>query len=192
MRFNLLLVPALFALTPFYINALEHDHHDHAGSLSAHVHGIATLNIALEDQRLELQLSSPAMNLVGFEYKPTSATDKQSVLDAERSLKNEQALFKLTEDAQCALSAISIDNDLTEHADEHDHTAHADDKDEHPHSDIQVNYQFNCAAPSKLSGIDLAGFFKSFPLTEKVRIQLITADTQLGIELSHSDTSLSW
>lgn len=183
MRFTHLLTPALFALIPFNSSAHQHDHDEHNHSLAAHVHGIATLNIALEDQLLELQLDSPAMNLVGFEYEPSSAADKQAVVDAERTLKNEQLLFNLTKDAQCALSAVNIDNDLAEHA---------DDESEHQHSDIQVNYTFTCATPNKLTGIDLAGFFKAFPLTEKINVQLITADTQQGSELSHSHTTLNW
>lgn len=195
MRFTYLLTPALFALAPLHSLAHQHDHHEHNHSLAAHVHGVATLNIALEEQQLELQLDSPAMNLVGFEYHPSSAADKQTVADAERTLKDEQLLFKLTKDAQCALSAVNIDNDLTEHTDEAhhaDHADHADDQDEHQHSDIQVNYRFTCAEPNKLTGIDLAGFFKAFPLTEKINVQLVTSETQQGSELSASHTTLNW
>ena len=192
MRFSFLLAPILMVLAPLSIAANEHkhEHHEHEHSLAAHVHGLATLNIALEGQILELQLDSPAMNIVGFEYQPSSAADKKTLADAERTLKNEQLLFKLSQDAQCALSAVSIDNDLAEHADEH---AHDDKHDaEHQHSDIQVSYQFNCAQPNKLTGIDLAGFFKAFPLTEKIYLQLITAETQQGAELSSSNTLLNW
>ena len=184
MRFPFLLAPVLMVLAPLSIAANEHKHEHHEHSLAAHVHGLATLNIALEGQILELQLDSPAMNIVGFEYQPSAAADKKAVADAERTLKNEQLLFKLSEDAQCALSAVSIDNDLAEHADEH--------AAEHQHSDIQVSYQFNCAQPNKLTGIDLAGFFKAFPHTEKINVQLVTAETQQGAELSSSNTRLNW
>ncbi|MDY0205575.1 MAG: DUF2796 domain-containing protein [Pseudomonas sp.] len=206
MRFSYLLAPLFFALTPLSISAQEHNHddhehqHEHSHSLGAHVHGVATLNIALENQQLEMQLDSPAMNIVGFEYKPSSDADKQAVVDAERTLKNEQALFALTTAGQCALSSMSIDNDLTEQHDEHehghdndhDHAAHSDEKDTHQHSDISAHYVFNCTAPSKLNSIDLAGFFKAFPKTEKINVQLVTPEAQNGAELSPSNTVLSW
>lgn len=196
MRLPFLLLPVLVALAPLSILANEHQHkhHEHKQSLAAHVHGLATLDIALEGQRLELHLNSPAMNIVGFEYQPNSAADKKTVADAERTLKNEQLLFKLSSDAQCALSSVNIENDLTAgHAEEHDHTTHDDKHDaEHQHSDIQVSYTFNCANPHKLKSIDLAGFFTAFPLTEKIHLQLITAQTQQGAQMSVSTPQLDW
>lgn len=195
MRLPFLLASVLFALTPLSIAAHEHQHKDnvHEQSLAAHVHGLATLNIALEGQRLELHLDSPAMNIVGFEYQPNSTADKKTVADAEHTLKNEQQLFKLSPDAQCALSSVNIENDLTEHAEEHDHAAHGDKHDaEHKHSDIQVSYTFNCAIPHKLKSIDLAGFFTAFPLTEKIHLQLITAETQQSAQMSASTPQLDW
>ena len=71
MRRVLLALP--FALLP--LAAMAHDHdHDHAehASLGAHEHGVAQLNVALDGNTLEIELESPAMNLVGFE--PVSYT----------------------------------------------------------------------------------------------------------------------
>ncbi|HHX35270.1 MAG TPA: DUF2796 domain-containing protein [Gammaproteobacteria bacterium] len=185
MRFRYLLAPLLFALTPHSFAA--HDH-EHQHSLGAHVHGVASLNIALEDQQLTMQLESPAMNIVGFEYTPSSAKDQQAVVDAERTLKNEQLLFSLTSAAQCALSSLTIENDLTEQHAEHDHSA----DEEHQHSDINVSYLFKCATPTKLRSIDFTGFFKAFPLTEKINVQLISAEAQQGTELTANNPLLSW
>ena len=68
MRRLLLALP--FALLPLAALAAEHSHehdhaHDHAehGSLDAHEHGAAQLNVVLDGKVLELQLESPAMNL---------------------------------------------------------------------------------------------------------------------------------
>jgi len=194
MRFSYLLAPILFALSPLSIAASEHEH-EHEQSLDAHVHGVATLNVGLDDQQLELQFESPTMNIFGFEYKPSSENDKQALIEAELTLKNEQALFKLSSAAQCVLSAVTIENDLVEpthDAHEHEHDEHADAQDEQNHSDIQVGYLFNCATPDKLHSIDLAGFFKAFPHTEKINVQLMTSTAQLGVELSQSNTVLNW
>ena len=35
----------------------------------AHIHGLATLTLALEGNSLEIEFESPAANLVGFEHR---------------------------------------------------------------------------------------------------------------------------
>ena len=45
------------------------------GSLEAHVHGMSDLTIAVEGGEIEIEFESPAMNIVGFEYKAQSARD---------------------------------------------------------------------------------------------------------------------
>ena len=73
MRRLLLALP--FALLPLAI-AHAADEHDHEhGSLGAHEHGVGRLNAALDGQTLELELESPAMNLVGFEHAATTDAD---------------------------------------------------------------------------------------------------------------------
>ena len=82
MHLRTLLASAALALS-FPVLADDHQH-----SLEAHVHGIGTLNIALENQLLELQFESPAMNIIGFEYQPTTAADIQAVKAAQNTLSN--------------------------------------------------------------------------------------------------------
>ena len=66
---------ALLPLAAAHAAHDEHEHHDEHASLAAHEHGAAQLNVALEGQRLELALESPAMNLVGFEHAAVSSSD---------------------------------------------------------------------------------------------------------------------
>ena len=193
MRLSHLIASAALAL-PILALADDHPH-----SLAAHVHGIATLDIALDEQQLELQIHSPAMNIVGFEYKPKTTADQHTVEAAQNSLKQATTLFALSAAAQCTLSSVSIENDLLADADEHDHDhehaehAHAESHDaEHKHSDINAHYHYHCATPSALKSIDVAGFFKRFRLTETIQVQLISADQQQGVELSHKHTALNW
>ncbi len=44
----------------------------------AHVHGVASLNIAQDGKNLLIEFMSPAVNLIGFEYQPSSVEDKTS------------------------------------------------------------------------------------------------------------------
>ncbi len=195
MHLRTLLASAALALS-FPVLADDHQH-----SLEAHVHGIGTLNIALENQLLELQFESPAMNIIGFEYQPTTEADIQSVKAAQNTLSNAAELFAFSPAAQCRLTSVSIENALLkgsgahEHDHDHDHdheSQHEADIAEHQHNDISAHYQYHCATPAQLNSIDLAGLFKLFTQTEKIQVQLIVGDHQQGAELSAKNTSLSW
>ena len=66
----------------------SHDHDsEHAGEkrqLDSHQHGVSTLKIALEGQNMQLELESPANDIVGFEHAPENNKQKaDSDYDAE-------------------------------------------------------------------------------------------------------------
>jgi len=192
MRHALLALP--FALLPMHATlAANHEHghahaHEEHASLDAHEHGVASLNVALDGQTLEIQLQSPAMNLVGFEHEAKSEADKAKVAAARQHLEQPQALFALPIEAKCALQDSELDSPLFGgHAhDEHEHA------DEHGHSDIDASYRFACANAEALQTLELGSFFGTFPGTEKLEVQLIGPSGQQGAELTPSNSRLSF
>ena len=192
MRHVLLALP--FALLPLHAaQAANHEHshahaHEEHASLDAHEHGVASLNVALDGQTLEIQLQSPAMNLVGFEHEAKSDADKAKVAAARQQLEKPQALFALPIEAKCALQDSELDSPLFGgHAhDEHEHA------DEHGHSDIDASYRFACANAEALQTLELGSFFGTFPGTEKLEVQLIGPSGQQGAELTPSNSRLSF
>lgn len=108
--------------------------------MDAHVHGVSTLQIASEDGVVEMNLLSPGMDIVGFEYAASTDADKDAVEAALRALLVPENIVTLPESAECRLSEVlahlhSGDHDHhdgeehhEEHADGHDH-----DKDDHDH-----------------------------------------------------------
>lgn len=192
MRRILLALP--FALLPLAtVQAASHEHaHDHEheehGSLDAHEHGVASLNVALDGQTLEIQLQSPAMNLVGFEHAAKSAADKAKVAATRQQLEQPQALFALPIEAKCALQESELDSPLFG---EHEHEHHDHDN-EHGHSDIAASYRFACANAAALKTLELGSFFGTFPATEKLEVQLIGPSGQQGAELTPKSSRLSF
>lgn len=192
MRHALLALP--FALLPLHAaQAANHEHshahaHEEHASLDAHEHGVASLNVALDGQTLEIQLQSPAMNLVGFEHEAKSDADKAKVAAARKHLEQPQALFALPIEAKCALQDSELDSPLFGgHAhEEHEHA------DEHGHSDIDASYRFACANAEALQTLELGSFFGTFPGTEKLEVQLIGPSGQQGAELTPSNSRLSF
>lgn len=199
MRRLLLALP--FALLPLAVAyaADEHDHdHDHEhGSLGAHEHGVGRLNAALDGQALELELESPAMNLVGFEHAATSDADKAKVAAARAQLEKPLALFSLPAAAGCKVASQELESPLFgDKPDADDHDEDEADKDghehHHEHSEIHAHYQFTCTAPGALKTLDLTNLFKTFPATQKIQVQLISASGQQGTEVTAKAASLKF
>ncbi|WP_271410484.1 DUF2796 domain-containing protein [Pseudomonas sp. Q1-7] len=183
------------ALLPLAIaQAQNHEHdHDHAhGSLDAHEHGVARLNAALDGKTLELELESPAMNLVGFEHAVNSAADKAKVAAARAELEQPLALFALPAAAGCKVASQELESPLfgDDHAD--DHEGHDEHAEEQAHTDVHAQYRLACAAPEALKALDLAELFKRFPATRKIQVQLIGPKGQQGAELTAANASLSF
>ena len=187
MRRLLLALP--FALLPLS-GVYAHDDHDHEhGSLGAHEHGVAHLNVALDGNALELEFDSPAMNLVGFEHAATSAADKAKVAAVRTQLETPLALFGLAKAAGCSETDQELESPLfgdrpvaDEDGDEHDHD----------HSDIHAHYKLECASPAQLTRLDLAPLFKAFPATQKIQLQLIGPNGQKGVELTPANAAISF
>ena len=196
MRRLLLALP--FALLPLAVAhaADEHDHdHDHEhGSLSAHEHGVGRLNAALDGQTLELELESPAMNLVGFEHAATSDADKAKVAAVRAQLEKPLALFNLPKAAGCVVASQELESPLfggKPDADD-DHDEDAKDEHHHDHSEIHAHYHFTCATPGALKTLDLANIFNTFPATQKIQLQLIGPSGQQGVEVTSKAASLKF
>ncbi|AZE69585.1 Protein of unknown function [Pseudomonas synxantha] len=199
MRRLLLALP--FALLPLAA-AHAHEDHDHEhGSLGAHEHGVARLNAVLDGQALELELDSPAMNLVGFEHAATSAADKAKVAAARKQLENPQALFNLPKAAGCKVSSQELNSPLfgDKPEAEHDDDEHATDgkgaaahEHHHDHSEIHAHYQFTCATPTALGNLDLSQVFKTFPATTKIQVQLIGPSGQQGVDATATAATLKF
>ncbi|WP_338488498.1 DUF2796 domain-containing protein [Pseudomonas trivialis] len=203
MRRLLLALP--FALLPLAV-AHAHEDHDHEhGSLGAHEHGVGRLNAVLDGQTLELELESPAMNLVGFEHLATTAADKAKVAAARKQLENPLALFNLPKAAGCAVSTQELNSPLfgdkpeADHDDDDDADDHATDgkgaaahEHHHDHSEIHAHYQFTCATPTALSNLDLSQVFKTFPATKKIQVQLIGPSGQQGVDATATAATLKF
>ena len=198
MRRLLLALP--FALLPLAIaqaaEVHEHDHDHEHGSLGAHEHGVGRLNAVLDGKALELELESPAMNLVGFEHVASTDADKAKVAAARAQLEQPLTLFSLPKAAGCVVAKQELESPLfgdKPDADDHDEDEDADDHEHHhEHSEIHAHYQFTCAKPEALKNLDLGQIFKTFPATQKIQVQLISPSGQQGVEASAKAATLKF
>ncbi len=191
------LVPIVL-IAPGVIAAEKHEHeHDHEKRQhDAHVHGIAALNLALEGDEVHVELDSPAANIVGFEYAPSSEADHAALDKAVATLQDGDRLFRFNAEAGCRMEKANVassllDEEHGEHKGDHGHEKHEEhghDKDEHEHegethSDIKAAYHFECDQPGKLTQLTVE-LFEAFPGTEELNVQYVIESKQGAAQLT--------
>ncbi|MGH8434130.1 MAG: DUF2796 domain-containing protein [Pseudomonas sp.] len=199
MRRLLLALPfALLPLAMAYAHGDEHEHEEHA-SLDAHEHGVGRLNAALDGKTLELELESPAMNLLGFEHAAKSAADQATVAAVRAELEQPLTLFSLPAAAGCTVAKQELESPLfgDKPDAEQDHDKHSTDEaaeheHEPQHSEIHAHYRLTCIEPAELKTLDLRELFKRFPSTHKIQVQLIGPQGQQGVEATADNATLSF
>jgi len=182
-----------------------------AQTQAAHIHGTATLTLALERNLMEIQFETPAANLVGFEHKAISLEEKQAITRAESILKSTASLFSFTGSA-CNLAEAVVDipesvtgthgdqkHDHKEHGHHDDHQGgHHDDHQEHgdqhdsqydsQHSDIKANYRFMCEQARDLESVSVE-LFNHFPGVENINAMWVTDSEQGSKQLNQNSNT---
>ncbi|PKM28975.1 MAG: DUF2796 domain-containing protein [Gammaproteobacteria bacterium HGW-Gammaproteobacteria-11] len=174
----------------------HHDGHDHSASLGAHEHGVGSLNLVIDGHAVAIELDSPADNLLGFEYMPTSDADLSKTREIMTRLEQADSLFAFPTAAGCQLDKVELESaqfdaakqannahDAHHHAShEHEHE-HNEHKQADAHADISAQFHFLCSQPAALNQIEVI-LFEAFPGTETLLLQAITPAGQQGGELS--------
>ncbi len=177
---------------------------------SAHVHGIATLNLVYDRGQLQIEFVSPADNIVGFEHEAESSAEREAIKAAITKLENAGALFDLPASAGCELHEAKARHSHDEHDDhghddhgheakhddhghdDHGHEAKHDDHDDHAHdkhggehSEFHAEYHFECnGSPIETVGLRL---FETWPRIEKIQLQALAPTGQVGGDIEAND-----
>lgn len=161
------------------------------GEHGAHVHGVAVLNVVFEGTGLVIQLETPAANVVGFEYLPTTAEDKTAVADAAAALARGETLFSFDTEAGCHQATSEVESPmlaaLAESGQDHEH------EHEHgeAHSEFEVTWEFVCESPSALGGFRV-NLFDTFPGFDAIEANLVTPNAQDRQELVAGSARISF
>lgn len=142
----------------------------------AHVHGLARLDIAVEANRITLQLRLPLDSLVGFERAPRNDAERASVAAAVAALKAADRLFRIDPAAQCALATVELASATLKLGKVEPNA------DKSGHADIDTDMAFTCKDASRATSIEV-GLFDAYGRLQRIEIQMVTPKGQFKRDL---------
>ena len=191
---------AALAMVPPVAPAQEAQAHRAHGP---HEHGVGSLNLVVDGSVVEIELESPAANIVGFEYAPKDDAERATLDRAVATLKDGERLFGFPAAAGCRLTRSSVNSTLlgdtpTAEADHEGHEDHDDSPttqtdheagdhaagdDHETHADLDADYCFACRDTARIDQVEVR-LFEAFASTQRLRVQFATAKGQGGVDLT--------
>lgn len=177
----------------------------------AHVHGRAALEIAIDGAAVQVNLKSPLDNLLGFEHAPRNEKERQAVKAMASKFNQADSLFIFTPAARCRLEST----DLTSPVLSADLLAPASDSGKSAdkssgknngvseispsgssvaadaHAELEATWQFQCAQPQALQGVDVR-LFQMFPGLRRLDAAIAGPKRQSSTKLSPESPRLKW
>lgn len=141
----------------------------HKPGHKAHVHGLGTLNVAIEGATLTVQLEVPLDSLLGFEHRPRTAAQRQAAEAVAQQLQQPASWLRPDAAAQCTLAGSELNLDALKPA--------APGVADNEHADAEATYTFSCAQPAQLASLQL-GLFEQFRRLERIEAQVAGAKGQ--------------
>jgi hypothetical protein len=161
----------------------ESSHHQ----LERHLHGTATLQVAVDKQSLTLFFSSPLDNLLGFERKPrTQAEVKQVQHMINQFYKNN--VFLPSKAAQCKLQNIKLESLVIKKKPQ---SVHKHDEAESGHAELDAEIVYQCNQVKNLRDLQV-NLFKAFPNLHQLNVEIVSERGQLAATLTASKNQAFW
>lgn len=165
-----------------------------AGEPHAHVHGRATLEVAIDGARLEVALETPLENVLGFEHAPRTDAQRAQVRAMAAKLRAVPGLLVPTPAARCTTTGVTIESgalppSLLAAPGGSAAGTPADAGD--GHADLDASFAWTCAEPAKLDRLDV-GLLAAFPGLKRVDVQVIGPRGQSASTLSGGRREVRW
>lgn len=149
---------------------------------SAHVHGLGTLDIAVDAKKIIVQFDTPLDNLLGFERAPRTDAERKRADEAVARLKAGDTMFKFDPAAGCKLAQVEL-NAAALGLGKPD-AAPAKDG----HAALAANWQFDCNDAGKAGYVDVGLF--AFNQLKRVQLQLALPKGQHKRELKRPNARI--
>lgn len=177
-----------------------------------HEHGVGHITIAIERSDVEVELTLPGADVVGFEHAPSSRNEKKAINMAVKALRNAKRIINFPAPAKCSLEDVQIRSGLIEHQKQHTghrprhkdkHKEHAHHESGHKHntkstkdngnaqvhSEFIAHYHFHCKNTEKITSANIE-LFKLFPSAQELEAKWVTPLGQGAAELTKKNPNL--
>ncbi|MEC7453321.1 MAG: DUF2796 domain-containing protein [Pseudomonadota bacterium] len=144
-----------------------------------HTHGEGKLQILQAGSEWQFVLQLPAADVLGFEYVPSTASEKKRYKETQKVFQRFDDIFTLSN--TCELLDTTLESPW-EVANEHEGHAHRN-----THSDFRVAYLLSCQGPVKR--IEMTGF-PHWPSLQHVNAIWVTNKGQGALEITPSQPTL--
>jgi len=151
--------------------------------LNAHEHGVSTIEIAIEGERIALNVQSPGADIVGFEYMAEKEADKSAVESAILRFTRTHELFVFDSPAGCRVAEVFVHLQGGEHD-------HEESGERAGHTEFHASYVFECSHPDALVAIEFP-FFDVFPNVLEIEAQIVTESGASAAEIGRDVPRLS-
>ncbi|WP_421911413.1 DUF2796 domain-containing protein [Marinobacter sp.] len=164
-----------------------------ADNPGAHEHGHARLQMAVEENRIDLMLNSPAYNLAGFEHGARTDAEKSRLADISRWLETTPLINTAAADCRVTAAAVELGGEEENHdGDTHHEDGHHDEEHhgEATHREYDVSQQLEC------NRIDADQEFTSalmerFEGMEELTIEWVSPSSQGSARLTPSNRAFT-
>ena len=155
--------------------------------LGPHVHGSGTLNIVIEGNKVSMDLSAPANDILGFEHQPSTPEQEKILASAKAALAQPLTLIELPVAAGCKVETVNVTFNAAEPAAT---AAPAKLAGESQHADFDVDYALTCAAPEKITQLSFT-YFKQFAGAQKLAVTIVSDKGQTQHEVTREIAMLT-
>ena len=155
-----------------------------AAPAQAHVHGQASLAVAVDGPTLTLMLDAPADSLLGFEHAPRTPREREAAVQVKRSLEATAARFRPAATAGCTPVQARIRSPLFD-------AAPAAGSRSDGHADIEAEYTFRCSTPARLRELRV-DLFDAFPRLQRLQVEVAAPGGQTAARLTPQQRVVRW
>lgn len=147
----------------------------------AHVHGQATLRVAVDRGTVQIEFEAPAESLLGFERAARTPRERAAVDALRARFATPSELFRLDAEARCTVASASVSSPLLDGG-----VAPNAPSD---HADLIATVVFACAEPAKLRTLDVR-LFVEHPNLARIRVETVGTGGPSRRELRRGATSV--
>jgi len=182
---HILLCAAISALVGNPLIAIAHE-------LGPHVHGVASLQIAVDEKTMTLDFSGPLDNLIGFEHVARTAKQKAAVKKMADDLNKAEQFFIPTAEAQCTLQSVKLDSIVLKPETVQDKKEKSPPhEEERAHADIDGEFVFACKQTGKLHDLEVK-LFGAYPNLHQLKVEVATLKKQTSAQLTPEQRRVNW